>query len=137
MLAISIPLFIIGYIVTYMGFKAMTANPNCSEEEMELFFLYCSPNVAMMTIAVFLIVRNIKINSVKVINLFSNIAKCGLGIYFVHYFIVGIGYKLSDIFQIPIQFKIPVTAVIVFLISWSIVSCIYRIMPKTSKWIFG
>lgn len=120
-----------------MGFKAMTANPNCSEEEMELFFLYCSPNVAMMTIAVFLIVRNIKINSVKVINLFSNIAKCGLGIYFVHYFIVGIGYKLSDIFQIPIQFKIPVTAVIVFLISWSIVSCIYRIMPKTSKWIFG
>lgn len=136
-LAISIPLFIIGYIVTYMGFKAMTANSNCSEEEMELFFLYCSPNVAMMTIAVFLIVRNIKINSGKIINLFSNIAKCGLGIYFVHYFIVGIGYKLSDIFQIPIQFKIPATAVIVFLISWSIVSCIYRIMPKTSKWIFG
>ena len=33
----------------------MTANPECSEQEMELFFLYCSPNVALMTLAFFLL----------------------------------------------------------------------------------
>lgn len=136
-LSISIPLFILGYLITYFGFKTMTANPNCSEEEMELFFLYCSPNVAMMTIAVFLVIRNIKINSDKTVKLLSNIAKCGLGIYLLHYFIVGIGYKLSEILSIPIELKIPITAIIVFLISWLIVSCFYKITPKTSKWIFG
>lgn len=36
-LAISLPMFIIGYLITYGGFKAITANPNCSEQEMELF----------------------------------------------------------------------------------------------------
>lgn len=29
-LAASLPMFIAGYIITYMGFKAMTANPDCS-----------------------------------------------------------------------------------------------------------
>lgn len=32
-LAVCIPLFLIGYLATYMGFKAMTANPNCSEQD--------------------------------------------------------------------------------------------------------
>ena len=50
---LSLPVFAIGYIATYIGFKTMTANPECSEQEMELFFLYCSPNVALMTLAFF------------------------------------------------------------------------------------
>lgn len=44
-MAISLPMFAVGYIVTYLGFNAMTANPTCSEQELELFFLYCSPDV--------------------------------------------------------------------------------------------
>lgn len=52
---LSLPVFAIGYIATYIGFKTMTANPECSEQEMELFFLYCSPNVALMTLAFFLL----------------------------------------------------------------------------------
>ena len=41
-LAVTLPMFMAGYIVTYTGFKTITANPDCSEQEMELFFLYCS-----------------------------------------------------------------------------------------------
>lgn len=136
-LATSIPLFLIGYIATYFGFKFMTGRPNCTEKEMELFFLYCSPNVAFMTIALFLLIRRVKISSPKLINIFAHITKCGLGIYLVHYFVVGLGYALADALFIPISIKIPITAVFVFLISWAFVALCYKLTPKTSKWIFG
>ena len=136
-LLISLPLFIIGYIATYIGFKAMTANPNCTEQEMELFFLYCSPNVVLMTIAVFLIVRQVQFSSPRLIAISSNITKCGLGIYLIHYFIVGLGYWIADVLSIPISLKIPVTAIIVFAICWAFVALCYKLFPKSSKWIFG
>lgn len=136
-LAISIPLFVIGYIATYVGFKAITANPNCSETDMELFFFYCSPNVAMMTTSVFLIFRHIRISSPRIVALFADISKCALGIYVVHYFVVGLGYGIADILSIPISIKIPVTAIIVFAICWTLVSTAHRLMPKVAKWILG
>jgi len=136
-LGISLPMFAIGYIVTYFGFKSMTTNPNCSEQEMELFFLYCSPNVMLMTVAIFMIVRNIDISTSWVVRAFSNITKCGLGIYMVHYFVVGLGYSIVDVLEIPISVRIPITAIITFCISWSFVALCFRIMPKESKWIFG
>ncbi len=136
-LAISVPLFAVGYIATYIGFKGMTANPNCTEQEMELFFLYCSPNVVLMTIAMFLIVRQVKFSHPKLVAAFSNITKCGLGIYLVHYFVVGLGYAIADALLIPISIKIPVTAIIVFAICWAFVALCYKLIPKSSKWIFG
>lgn len=136
-LTISLPLFAIGYMATYTGFKTMTANPNCSEQQMELFFLYCSPNVMLMTAAVFMLVRNIKINSEPLLKAFANITKCGLGIYMVHYFVVGLGYSISDALTIPVSVRIPVTALIAFIISWSFVALLFRIIPKGAKWIFG
>lgn len=136
-LTVSLPLFAIGYIATYIGFKAMTANPNCTEQEMELFFLYCSPNVVLMTIAIFLMVRQVKFSSPRLVAAFSNITKCGLGIYLVHYFIVGLGYTIADALAIPVSIKIPVTAIIVFAICWAFVALCYKLAPKNSKWIFG
>ena len=136
-LAISIPLFIVGYAVTYIGFKSVTANPYCTDEQLELFFLYCSPNVVLMTTAIFLLVRQIKLNSPILIKAFASIAKCGLGIYVIHYFVVGLGYAISDALAIPISIKIPFSAIIVFIICWSFVALSFRVMPKASKWIFG
>lgn len=136
-LAISLPIFAVGYTITYLGFRTMTADPNCSEQEMELFFLYCSPNVALMTTAVFLVVRKIKIKSDKLISVFADITKCGLGIYMAHYFVVGLGYAIADTLGIPVSLRIPITAVIAFAICWGFVSFCYRIAPKYSKWIFG
>lgn len=136
-LVISVPIFIIGYVATYIGFKAMTANPDCTEQGMELFFLYCSPNVVLMTIAIFLIVRGVKFSSPRLVATFSNITKCGLGIYLIHYFVVGLGYWIADVLMIPISLKIPVTAVIVFAICWAFVALCYKLSPKGSKWIFG
>jgi surface polysaccharide O-acyltransferase-like enzyme len=136
-LLIAVPLFIAGYIATYLGFKSITANPNCTEQDMELFFLYCSPNVAAMTICVFLIIRKVRINSKVLVALFANMTKCGLGIYLVHYFVVGFSYGLADALSIPVAIRIPITAFIVFTLSWAFVALLYKLMPKVSKWIFG
>lgn len=136
-LAVSLPQLIIGYIATYVGFKSMTAMPDCTEEQMELFFLYCSPNVVMMTAALFLLIRRVKFSSQRLVSIFANIAKCGLGIYMVHYFVVGLGYWIANIMMIPVSIKIPVTAIVVFAISWVFVALFYKVTPKASKWIFG
>lgn len=136
-IAIGLPLLAIGYIVTFIGFRSMTANPNCTEQDMELFFIYCSPNVVLMTTAVFLMVRGMKIRSAKVTAAFASITKCGLGIYMVHYFAVGAGYAIANILHVPVSIKIPVMAIIVFAISWAFVAFFYKVMPKASKWIFG
>lgn len=134
---LSLPVFAIGYIATYIGFKTMTANPECSEQEMELFFLYCSPNVALMTLAFFLVIRKVRVKSKRMILMLENITKCDLGIYMIHYFIVGLGYAIADALAIPVFLRIPVTAVIVFVICWVFVSACYKFAPKYSKWIFG
>lgn len=136
-LLVALPMFAVGYVATYMGFKTMTAIPDCSEQQLELFFLYCSPNVALMTVALFLIVRKAKIKSPKAISALTSISKCGLGIYMVHYFVVGFGYAIADSIAIPVAVRIPATATITFLICWGFVATGYKMTPKYAKWIFG
>ncbi len=113
---VALPMFAVGYAATYIGFKSITALPNCTEQELELFFLYCSPNVALMTVACFFIVKKVRVHSSKAISDLTNISKCGLGIYMVHYFIVGFGHTIADSVGVPVSVRIPVTATIIFLI---------------------
>lgn len=85
-LLMTIPLFLVGYFITWAGFRYMISDPNVSEEEMELFFTYCSPNVLLMTAAVFLLVRKVRITSPVICRALANLTKCGFGLYCVHYF---------------------------------------------------
>lgn len=134
---LSVILFVVGYVITYIGFRDMTSKSNISEEQMELFFLYCTPNVLLMTVAVFILVQKIQIRSPFITSMLSNITKCGLGIYMIHYFIVGIGYLIIEKINLPIAFQIPTTGILVFILSWGIVSLFYRFIPKYAKWIMG
>lgn len=136
-LAVCLPMFAVGYVATYIGFNAMTANPDCSEQELELFFLYCSPNVALMTASLFLIIRKVRLKSSKVVAALANITQCGLGIYMTHYFVVGFGYAIAENLTVPVSVRIPVTATIAFLLCWACVATCYKMMPKYAKWIFG
>lgn len=90
-----------------------------------------------MTVALFLIVHKVKIKSAKLVSLLANITKCGLGIYMVHYLVVGLGYGVADALAVPTAFRIPVTAVISFAVCWGLISLCYRYAPKCSRWIFG
>ena len=136
-IALSVVCLVAGYAITYCGFRNMMAQEGITERQVELFFLYCSPNVLLMTIAWYLLVQKIEIKSGRTASALANITKCGLGIYMIHYFVVGIGYGVVDAMGVPVSLRIPVTAFLVFLVSWGIVSSFYKICPKAAKWIMG
>lgn len=135
--ALSIACLVVGYTITYYGFRHMTAQPDATERQVELFFLYCSPNVLLMTVAWYLVVQRINIKSKIITSALANITKCGLGIYMVHYFVVGAGYLVTDKIGVPVSIRIPITALFVFAVSWGVVSLFYRIYPKAARWIMG
>lgn len=136
-LLISAGLFAVGYAITYIGFGQKVADPKSTEEQIELFFLYCTPNVVLMTIAVFLMAQKIKIRSPFWVNVFTNLTKCGFGIYMVHYFLVGPSFMLVNWLQVPIPIQIPVATSFTFGFAWIFTVFIYKLMPTKAKWIMG
>lgn len=132
---IAIPLFLVGYVITVIGFRDMTADPHVSEEGMELFFTYCSPNVMLMTTAIFLLVQKVRISSPSVCRMLSNLTKCGFGIYCVHYFFVGPSYLFANYIGIPIQALVPVSAVLTLVASWALVYLLGKL--PYSRYIVG
>ena len=59
----GIPMFVVGFCVTFFGFRHMTASPDCTEEQLELFFYYCSLNVVLMTLPLFMLCKKVRVNS--------------------------------------------------------------------------
>lgn len=137
-LLFGIPTFIAGYAITFFGFRHITALPEYSEEMLELFFTYCSINVAMMTIPVYLIVKKVQVKSEKVKQALTNLTVCGFGIYMIHYFFTGPAVMLVRAIHIPIAIQIPIAAVFAFGISWLIVSMLFKwIGEKKLRWLLG
>lgn len=130
-----IPLFLVGYFITWAGFRYMTSDPNVSEEGMELFFTYCSPNVLLMTAAVFLLVRKVRITSPVICRALANLTKCGFGLYCVHYFFVGPSYMFAQWIGTPVPALVPVSAVLTFICSWSFTYLVSK-LPH-AKYIIG
>ena len=136
-LLVGIPMFLIGYVVTFFGFRYVTALPEYSEELLELFFTYCSLNVVMMTVPVFLLMKKVDVRSEKIKSLLANLTTCGFGIYMVHYFFTGPGVVLMRALHVPVALQIPAAAVVAFAISWLIVASIYRLMGKNARYVVG
>lgn len=132
---LAVPMFVVGYLITYFGFRKMTALPDVTEPQIELFFTYCSINVVMMTLAIFLLVQKIRISSSGVRSALANLTKYGFGIYMCHYFAVGACYSLTDMMELPAGLRIPVAGIFAFAISWGIVHLLYK-LPK-AKWLLG
>ena len=117
-LSVAVPLFLVGYFVTLVGFRHMTSDPNVSEEGMELFFTYCSPNVALMAIAVFLLVQKVNVTSLSIRRALANLTRCGFGLYCVHYFFVGPSYMFAQWLGTPVPFLVPVSMLFTFVCAW-------------------
>ena len=135
-LTIGIPMFAVGYAVTFLGFRHITALPEYTDEMLELFFTYCSLNVVMMTIPVFMLAKKVKVNSERMKKALANLTVCGFGIYKIHYFFTGPSVVLMRAFDMPIGLQIPVAAILAFAVSWGLVWLIYR-AGKVAKYIVG
>lgn len=130
-------LFAVGYLITYTGFSTTAADPQATETEMELYFTFCSPNVLLMTLAVFLLLQKVVITNSFAVRALANMTKCGFGIYMVHYFIVGPFFLLIGPSKIPIPLQVPLMAVCIFLCSWAFTALMYRLMPNKARYIMG
>ena len=135
-LAIGIPMFAVGYAVTFLGFRHITALPEYTDEMLELFFTYCSLNVVMMTIPVFMLAKKVKVNSERMKKALANLTVCRFGIYMIHYFFTGPSVVLMRAINMPIGLQIPVAAILAFAVSWGLVWLIYR-AGKVAKYIVG
>ena len=62
-LSFGVPMFLVGFAVTFFGFRHVTSLPEYSDELLELFFTYNSLNVVMMTIPFFLLAKKVNVRS--------------------------------------------------------------------------
>lgn len=136
-LAIGIPMFVIGFAVTFTGFRHVTSLPEFSDEMLELFFTYNSLNVVMMTAPIFMLVKKVNVRSITIQKALANLTLCGFGIYMVHYFFTGPSVILMRMIGIPVSLQIPLAAVVAFCMSWAIVFVIYKVVGKKAKYIVG
>lgn len=136
-LVIGIPLFVIGYGVTFFGFRYITSLPEYSDEMLELFFTYCSLNVVIMTAPVFMLLKKVNVHSLTLQKALANLTLCGFGIYMIHFFFTGPGVLLMRTLNIPVAIQIPLAAIVAFSISWGIIALIYKLVGKKAKYIVG
>lgn len=133
----GIPMFVVGYLVTFFGFRRMTAAPDCTPEELELFFYYCSPNVVMMTIPFFMIAKKVQVKSETVRKALANLTVCGFGVYMIHYFFTGPCVMLARACSVPVSLQIPFAAVVAFFVSWILVILLRKLFGKYAKYVVG
>lgn len=133
--AVAVPMFLAGYLFTFFGFRYMTSDPNVSEEGMELFFTYCSPNAMLMTAAIFLVMQKVRISSSLLRRALANLTKLGFGIYCAHYFFVGPSYLLTLWLGIPVPAVVPVSAVFTLAATWLFVYGVSKL--PYAKYVIG
>lgn len=137
-LCIAVFLFTIGFLVTYFGYSHIVSLPEKTNEQMELFWTYNSPNVVMMSLACFLIVNRIYIPKDSLAaHLLANLTTCGFGIYMIHYLFVHLGFEIGDQLHIPMPLRIPFSAIVIFCCSWPIVAAGKKWLGRWSKYVLG
>ncbi len=132
----GIPLFAVGYCITFFGFKAITAVPGQPESLVELFYTYCTPNVLLMTIPLVWVAQKIKIKSAGTRKLVTSASICTFGIWMSHYLFVGPLYDLIGQLPIHVMLKMVICTVVVLAVTWAFVAIVLK-WKKWGKWIMG
>ncbi len=136
LIALGLPVFITGYCITFLGFKSVTAVPGQPVELVELFFTYCSPNVLMMTLPLFLAMQKVKIRSERTRRFAVNISTCTLGIWMSHYLFLGPCYMLVESLPIHTMLKMIVCTILLLSVTWIFVYAV-RKSGNIGRWIMG
>lgn len=137
--AMGVMLYVSGYIITYTGFASMAVQYSYEEapELLELFWQFCSPNVVMMALGIFLIVQRINITSPRLQQLLANITRCSFGTYLMHYIFIGPVILMLTPLGMPTPLCVVCSVVIVFAICWALTVAIYKVAPRAARYIVG
>ena len=121
LLAICVPMFLVGYAVTFGGYVVMQEYFPGNYAYLEIMWLFSGVNVFMMTFPVFVVVQKIDAPSSAWL---SRVASMTFGIYLCHFVIVQMGYDLYEAVLpqcVPAVVKIVCNAVTVFAVSYLLV----------------
>lgn len=135
-LLVSLPMFVVGYCVTFFGFKSITAIAGQPESLVELFYTYCTPNVLLMTIPVVWIAQKIEISSPKTEKLLTSLSVSTFGIWMSHYLFLGIIYDLIETLPVHVMVQMVICSVVLLLVTWAFVAIVLK-WKKFGKWIMG
>lgn len=138
-LLLALLLFASGYAITYTGFRSMSAQYSYDEhpEFLEMFWQFCSPNVVIMAIALFIAVQRAEIRSPQAQRLLSDISRCSFGAYLMHYLLIGPAVLLLAPLHLPTPLHVLCAVVIVFAACWAITHAIYALFPRAARYIVG
>ena len=119
MLAITIPMFVVGYLITSYGYLITQNFFPGNYAYLEIVWLFAGINVFMMTFPVFVIVQKMKMPSSASM---SRLASLTFGIYLCHFVIVQMAYDLlGGITWLPTVLKIVGIALTAFFTSYLVV----------------
>jgi hypothetical protein len=132
-------LFFAGYIITYTGFATLIAQYSYEEapDLIEMFWQFCSPNVVLMALGMFLAVQRVKVTSVRMQNILAQTTKCSFGAYLMHYIFLGPVIIALQPLGLPTPLCVVLTVVIVFALCWSVTAAIYKFAPRVARYIVG
>lgn len=137
--AVGVMLYFAGYVVTYTGFTTIMAQYSYEQapDLIEMFWQFCSPNVVLMAIGLFLIAQRVKIRSERWQRVLQSTTRCSFGAYLMHYIFIGPVIILLSPLGLPTPVCVIVTVAIVFAVCWACTWAIYRFMPRIAKHIVG
>ena len=118
--------FVIGYLVTFVGFKNITAIPGQSEAMVELFFTFCSPNAALMSFGLFIALQNIEFKGGRMSQLIVKVSEATFGIWMCHYLFVGPVYLLVHKLPFHVLVNTLITNIITIILSFLLVVLIRK-----------
>ena len=124
--AIGIPMFLVGYAITFGGYLKMQELYPGNYAYLEIMWLFTGINVFMMTFPVFITVQKIRFAPSVFI---ASLARLTFGIYLCHFFVVQMMYDLYAMLLpgVPAVCGMVLMAVSAFTVSASIVWVISRI----------
>ncbi len=131
---IGIALVIVGYLITYFVFDANLKTKQLVSD-LELSWGFGTINVAMMTLGITLLVKNITCQNESLRATVTNISNLTYGIYLAHIMILNMFYSLiNDHFDTALV-KIPMIAICTFVTTTIFIKAI-SYLPK-SKYLIG
>lgn len=116
---VTLPLFLVGYIITAFGFIFTQNYYPGNFAYLELLWYFSGINVFAMTFSIFVIMQKLQ---APYSPFMSKVASFTFGIYLCHFLIVQMGYDLVHTFiPLPAFLQIPLMAILVFSASLAIV----------------
>ena len=129
-LLLAVPMLMVGYVVCLLGYRYVLTLSDPTPQMIELFWTYCTPNVALMSAALFLVGLHLRVNNQHLRALLANLTRCGFGIFMAHYFFVGPTFGWITAWGVPVAARVPLAAVLILLETWLLVAVLKKALPR-------